>query len=77
MLAARGQPTKALAQPDLRLPADVLNWFGQAVDASLDVLGHFGWVPIRPRAFDQGAARAAVAGLGDGAEPAPRAAGVL
>jgi hypothetical protein len=77
MLAAHGEPAKALAQPHLRFPPDVLNRFGQRVDASLDVLGHFGRMPMRPGAFDQGAPGAAVPGLRDGAEPAPRAAGVL
>ena len=40
MFATRDESSKALAQPDLRLPPEVLNGFRQRVDASLDVLGH-------------------------------------
>lgn len=54
MLAARGQSTKALTQPDLCFPADVLNRFGQPINAALNVLGDLGGMSIRPRPFDQG-----------------------
>jgi len=77
MLAARDESTKALGQPDLGLPAEVLNRFGQPVDAALDVLGHLRGMAIRPRAFDEGAAGAAVAGFGDAAEAPRRAARVF
>ena len=51
MLAARGEATKALAEPHLSLPADVLNRFRQPVDPRLDVLGDLGGIPIRPGGF--------------------------
>ena len=38
MFPAAHEPTKALAQPDLRLPPEVLDRFRQDVDAGLDVL---------------------------------------
>jgi len=77
MFAARDESTETLTEADLRLPADALNRFREPVDAALDVLGHFGRMPIRPRAFDQGAPGAAVAGLGDAALATRRAARVL
>src|SRR4029077_6687815 len=67
MLAARGESTKAFAQPDLRFPADVLNRLRQCVDPSLDVLGDFRWMAIRPSRLDQRATGAAVAGFGNAA----------
>ena len=77
MLAARDEASKAFAQPDLRLPADVLNRLGQPVDAALNVLRDLGGMPIRPRAFDQGAPGAAVARFGHAALATRRAARIL
>lgn len=63
MFAARHQPTKPLAEPYLRLPAEILQRLRQPVDALLDVEGHFGRVTIGPGRFDQDAARASMAGF--------------
>lgn len=77
MFATADQSTKALAQPDLRFPAEVLNGFRQRVDPGLNVLGHFRGMAIRPGAFDQCAPGATVAGLRDAALASTRPAGVL
>ena len=60
-----GESAKAFAQPDLRLPSNVLDRFRQDVDPGLNGEGHLGWVARGPGRFDQGAPRAAVARLGD------------
>lgn len=65
MFAAADEPTEPLAQPHLRLPAEVLNGLRQPVDAGLDVLGDLGRVAIGPGAFNQRPPRAAVARFGD------------
>jgi hypothetical protein len=61
----------------LGLPADVLNGFRQGVDPRLEVLRHLGRVAVRPRAFDQRAAGAPVAGFCNASLPTCRATGVL
>ena len=61
MFAAADEATKPFAQPDVRLPPEVLDRFRERVDAGLDVLGDFGGMTIGPGAFDQGAPRVSMA----------------
>ena len=77
MFAAADEPTKALAQPDLRLPAEILHRFRERVDPGLHVLGDLGRMAIGPRPLDQRPPRAAVARLRDPALAARRPVRVL
>src|SRR5437867_1245429 len=67
MLAACGEAAEAFAQPQLRLPADVLDRLGESLDPFLDVSRDLGGEAVGPGALDESATGVAVAGLGDGA----------
>jgi hypothetical protein len=69
------QTSIALAQPDLGLPADVLDGLGLSLESEGPMSPHLSWIPVRPGAFDQGATGMGVAGLGDGALAAALARG--
>ena len=77
VLAAGHEAPEALAQPHLCLPADVSYGLGETLVALLDQRRELGRVTIGPGAFDQGASRPPIAGLGDGALAALLAAGMF
>ncbi len=78
VLAAGDQPAVALAQPHLRLPGDVLGDLRELLDALAGCAPKSSPDSDRPRRLRPArAARVAVAGLRDAAEPALLAAGVL
>jgi hypothetical protein len=55
----------ALTQPDLRLPAEVLDGRGLFLESELQVSTHLGRLPVRPGAFDQGLPGMGIASLGE------------
>ena len=60
------QASKALAQPHLCLPADVLDGLGLAFESQVQLSTDFGRIAIRPRAFDKHATDMAITGFSDG-----------
>ena len=77
MLAARAQTPEALAQSHLGLPCDVLNDLRESFETFANGFGDLGGMTVSPGPLDEDAAGVGVAGLGDGAETAGRAAGVF
>ena len=77
MFPTRDQLAVPLTQPDLGFPADVLNRFGLVVQSELEMPAHFGWLSIRPGAFNQGATGMGVTGLGNSPLSASLAPGVF
>ena len=64
-------------EPDLGLPADVLDRFGLFFESELEMPAHFRWVPIRPGAFNEGATGMGIPGFGHGTLAASLATGVF
>lgn len=65
-VCAAGAPLSiACAPPHLPLPTEILDGLGQLFQTPLEVTADVGRIPVGPSAFDQGAARVGVAGLGE------------
>jgi hypothetical protein len=71
------QLSVALAEPYLRLPADILYGFGELVQASLQVTTDFRRITVRPGAFDECVSSLGVPRLGDRALTPPLTTGVF
>jgi hypothetical protein len=76
-LAACHQVSKALTQPLLRRPGDLLDFGGRTLCASLQDRGLACGMTIGPGCFDEYAPDMAVAGLGDATAALALAAGVF
>ena len=75
MFAAGNEPTKTLAQAELRLPPDVLSAPSVMHDAGLNVGRHLRGMAICPRGLDERTTGASIPGFGDptlAARPATR-----
>ena len=77
MLAARHELSRPFAQPDLRLPAEVLDGFGQLFQSQLEMATDLRWIAVRPRALNQGPAGMMIPGLGDAPLGASWATGIF
>ena len=67
------QALVAFAQPNLRLPTEVLHTFGLVFEAQLELPADFRRIAVRPGTFDQDASRMGVASLRHPALLAPLA----
>src|SRR5438046_3467451 len=77
VLAAREQLAISSTEADLRAPSDVANRGREMLLTRLDRLGDLGTVAIGLGGFNQDSTGMAITRLGDSAEPAPVAAGIL
>lgn len=75
VLAASDEWSRPLAQADLRLPTEIWEGFGPLCQSPLEMATDLGRVAVRPRAFNQGPAGMAMAGLGDASLGTPWATG--
>jgi hypothetical protein len=64
-------------EPDLGLPADVLDRFGLFCESALEMPAHFRWVPLCPGACNQSATGMGMPSLGHGPLSAALARGVF
>jgi hypothetical protein len=76
VLAASYELSIPFTQADLRLPTEVLERFGPLFQAPLEMATDLGRVAGRPRAFNQGPAGMAMAGLGEASLGTPWATGI-
>jgi hypothetical protein len=67
MFACGHQRSRPFAEPDLRLPADGLDRFGELFSAPLQMTTEVGGIPVRPGPFNQGTTRMGMPWLGDAA----------
>jgi hypothetical protein len=77
MFASCHEPSVALTQPDLGLPADVLDDFWVLFKPQLEMPADLGGIPVGPGTFDQSSPGMGVAGFGNRALLAPVTGGVL
>jgi hypothetical protein len=69
-LPSGDESSGACTEPDLGLPAEVLDDGGWLFESQLQRSAPLGWVAIGPGAFDQSPSDMGVAGLGDSPRPA-------
>ena len=77
MFAAGNQAARALAQPDLGLPADVLDGLGLLFEPPLEGATDCGGIARGPRPCDERAPGMGMTGFAQGSLPAPLSAGVF
>jgi hypothetical protein len=77
ILAASHELSIPFAQPDLRLPPEVLDGFGPLLQSQLEMATDRSRMAVRPRALNQGPAGVMMPGLGDTPLGAPWATGLL
>jgi hypothetical protein len=70
------QLSVAFAEPYLCLRADILDGFGEFLQAQLQVAADFRRITVRPGAFDEGVSRVGVPRLSDRALPPPLTSGM-
>jgi hypothetical protein len=76
MFPAGDQFAVPFTEPNLGLPADVLERFRLFFQSELEMPAHFRWVPIRPGAFDQSTTGMRIPRFGNGPLSASLARGV-
>jgi hypothetical protein len=77
VLAASHELSIPFAQADLRLPTEVLAWFGPLFQPQLEMATDRRRLAVRPRPFNKGPAGMAITGLGDAPLGAPWATGIF
>jgi hypothetical protein len=77
MFASSDQAAAAFAQPNLRLPADLLEGVGLGFEPQLQMSTPLGRIAIGPGTFNERTTGRAMARFGDGALAAPLTGGIL